>query len=96
MAELNFQAALVEAEKSRPAYPFVAISPDSLALVRSQLAQYAEAEQYIRQALSMTEDAVGQTTSEYATRLSNLGNPLHRQGKSDDAAQALTRALAIQ
>ncbi|MBT3396877.1 MAG: tetratricopeptide repeat protein, partial [Alphaproteobacteria bacterium] len=95
-AEASFQAALAIAQEGWVTYPFVAISLDSLALVRTQLAQYPEAELYIRQALSMTEDAVGQSTSEYATRLSNLGNALHRQGRSNEAAQALTRALAIQ
>src|SRR6185369_17292211 len=76
-------------------HPSYGTSLHELASVLSRQGKYGEAEDLLRQALTLFEKALGRTHPSYGTTLHELASVLSRQGKYGEAEDLLRQALAL-
>jgi tetratricopeptide (TPR) repeat protein len=76
-------------------HPRHALSLNNLANIDLETNELVRAEQRFRQVIEIREHALGPDHPHLAMALSNLGLALRRQGRLDEAKQAVERALAV-
>lgn len=86
-SERKFEDALTQYQAILKAYPTSLYALSNLGVVKFQQQKYAEAEQYLRQAVRQA--------SQDAFCHSILGIVLYQQGRYDEAVELLTRAVAL-
>ncbi len=94
-AEKSLQAALKEAERSRPQDPRLATNLNNLALIYYIRGRYSEAEPLFKRSLAIMEKVVGPEHLDVATTLNNMALLYKAQGKYAEAEPFLGRARAI-
>jgi tetratricopeptide (TPR) repeat protein len=92
-AEADFQQALTANDKSSPSTSVTTLN--NLARLREAQGRYSEAEQYYRQALTLSQRVFGPNDPRTATVMNNLAGALESEDKSAEAEDRYKEALKI-